>query len=58
MIAESAIPALWGRDEFRSDFDIVADFPRSEFSVEDVRRAGGVIAGDLHWSDETAQGIR
>jgi hypothetical protein len=39
-------------------FGVVADFPRSEFSVEDVRRAGGVIAGDLHWSDETAQGIR
>jgi ppGpp synthetase/RelA/SpoT-type nucleotidyltranferase len=36
----------------------VSDFPRFEYSMGDVRRAGEALAGDLIWTDETANKIR
>ncbi|WP_074132318.1 hypothetical protein, partial [Bradyrhizobium sp. NAS96.2] len=36
----------------------MADFPRFEYSMRDVRRAGEALAGDLVWTDETAEHIR
>jgi hypothetical protein len=36
----------------------MADFPRFEFSMRDVRRAGDALRGDLIWNDETADSIR
>jgi ppGpp synthetase/RelA/SpoT-type nucleotidyltranferase len=36
----------------------MADFPRFEYSMGDVRRAGEALAGDLIWTDETAESIR
>jgi Region found in RelA / SpoT proteins len=36
----------------------LSDFPRFEYSMRDVRRAGEALAGDLIWTDETADGIR
>jgi Region found in RelA / SpoT proteins len=35
----------------------VADFPRFEYSMKDVKRAGEVIASGLIWTDETAPKI-
>jgi hypothetical protein len=36
----------------------MSDFPRFEYTMGDVRRAGEALAGDLIWSDETADRIR
>lgn len=36
----------------------MADFPVSNFSKRDVKRAGEMLAGDLIWTDDTAEGIR
>lgn len=36
----------------------VADYPRSSYSIREVRRAGEAIAGDLVWTDESAPAIR
>ena len=36
----------------------MAEFPRVEHSLRDVRRAGEVIAGDLLWAPETEPEIR
>jgi hypothetical protein len=36
----------------------VSDFPRFEFKMRDVRRAGEILAGDLAWNEETEAGIR
>lgn len=34
------------------------EFPRLDYSMKDVRRAGEIIAGELPWTDETAPDIR
>ena len=36
----------------------MSDFPRFEYGMRDIRRAGEVIAGDLRWSEESAPKIR
>jgi hypothetical protein len=36
----------------------VTDYPRVNYSIDDVKRAGEVIAGDLPWSAQTAGSIR
>jgi hypothetical protein len=36
----------------------VSDFPRFEYSMRDVRRAGDALRGELTWTDETAEQIR
>lgn len=36
----------------------MADFPRFEYTMGDVRRAGEALAGDLIWTDATAESIR
>jgi hypothetical protein len=36
----------------------VANFPHSEYSLHDVKRAGELIAGTLPWTDESAPKIR
>jgi hypothetical protein len=36
----------------------VSDFPRFDFSMKDVKRAAGVIAGALPWTEETAPQIQ
>lgn len=33
-------------------------FPRFQYSNKDVQRAGEALAGDLYWTDETAEHIR
>lgn len=38
--------------------DAVADYPRFEYSMKDVKRAGELIAGELPWTDESAPKIR
>jgi hypothetical protein len=40
------------------DIGPVAEFPRFEYSMRDVRRAGEALAGDLIWTDGTAESIR
>ena len=37
--------------------DDVADYPRFEFSMKDVKRAGKVISGSMPWTDETKDEI-
>ena len=34
------------------------EFPRLEYTMGDVRRAGQALATDLIWTDETAETIR
>ena len=54
------IPAVW-REIFAlfvSDIGPVAEFPRFEYSMNDVRRAGEALAGELIWTDDTAEYIR
>jgi hypothetical protein len=36
----------------------VAEYPRFEYSMKDVKRAGEIIAGELPWNDETAPQVR
>jgi hypothetical protein len=36
----------------------VPEFPRLEYTMGDVRRAGEALATDLIWTDETAETIR
>jgi hypothetical protein len=36
----------------------VADFPRVDYSMRDVKRAGEMVAGELSWTDESAPRIR
>ena len=36
----------------------MAQFPRSEYSNRDVKRAGEIVAGDLPWTDESEPTIR
>jgi len=36
----------------------VSDFPRFEYSMREVRRAGEALAGDLIWTEASADGIR
>jgi hypothetical protein len=40
------------------DLAPVSIYPRFEYSMRQVKRAGEVIAGDLVWSDETEEDIR
>lgn len=44
--------------DFEPDIGPVADFPRLEFSMNDVKRAGEIIAGELPWTPETEPQIR
>ena len=60
MIQKLSIP-LRGADiycDFESDIGPVAEYPRFEYSMKDVKRAGEIIAGELPWNDETAPQIR
>ena len=60
MIQKLSIP-LQGADiycDFESDIGPVAEYPRFEYSMKDVKRAGEIIAGELPWNDETAPQIR
>lgn len=41
-----------------SGFDLVADFPRFQYTMRDVRRAGEALAADLIWTDDSAESIR
>lgn len=47
---------------FEADLDAVigpvSDFPIFDYSMKDVKRAGGVISGALSWTDETEPEIR
>lgn len=36
----------------------VSDFPSFDYDMKDVRRAGQALAGNLVWTDETAESIR
>ena len=36
----------------------VSEYPRFEFTMHEVKRAGEVIAGKLPWTEETAEQIR
>src|SRR4051794_16629191 len=49
-----------GRDEdaFLDAFMGQREYPRFDYGVEDVKRVGAVIAGDLHWTPETEARIR
>jgi len=49
MIQQRSIP-IQGADiycEFESDIGPVAEYPRFEYSMKDVKRAGEIIAGEL-----------
>jgi hypothetical protein len=39
-------------------FGPVSDFPRLEFAMREVKRAGETIAGDLIWNDQTEPNLR
>lgn len=60
MISQPLIPreAADGYCDFESDIGPVAEYPRFEFSMKDVKRAGEVIAGGLAWSAETEPEIK
>jgi hypothetical protein len=45
-------------DDVSFGLDYVADFPRFEYSIRDVKRAGELIAGELPWTAESAPKIR
>lgn len=53
-------PIAWADQAFDlDDCDIdMSDFPRSAYSVRDVRRAGEVIADSLLWNEDSAPRIR
>lgn len=36
----------------------MADYPRAEYAIDEVSRAGQIIAGDLPWNAQTAHDIR
>ena len=55
VFAESCL--LVGNAESVSGVGPVSEFPRFEYSMRDVKRAGEVIAGALPWTDETAPKI-
>jgi hypothetical protein len=58
MTNQSAIRAQGAADHFESDIGSVAEYPRFEYSMKDVKRAGEIIAGELPWNDQTAPQIR
>jgi ppGpp synthetase/RelA/SpoT-type nucleotidyltranferase len=60
MIEQQAIPPVQAESycDLQSDIGSVADFPRFDFSMRDVKRAGEVIAGELPWSPETEPKIK
>jgi hypothetical protein len=52
------IPSLRETETQQPDIGNVGDFPRFEYSMKDVKRAGEIIAGELSWSADSEPAIR
>jgi ppGpp synthetase/RelA/SpoT-type nucleotidyltranferase len=59
MIPQWTIPARGAADYWAvPDIGPVTEYPRFQYTMRDVRRAGEALAGDLIWTDESAESIR